>query len=127
MNLTRIGGALLAVALPFAVTGVASASPHTSFTLTVSSPDGDLEVVELQCDPPGGSHPNAKSACMELHRAHGDFDALADHQEPASCTMEYRPVTAEAHGTWHGQPADWTHDFGNDCTLRTATGSVFHF
>ena len=127
MNLTRIGGALLAVALPFAVTGVASASTCTSLTLTVSSPDGVAEVVELECDPPGGSHPNAKSACAELHRAQGDFDELADHQPPASCTMEYRPVTAEAHGTWHGQPADWTREFGNGCTLRTATGSVFRF
>jgi hypothetical protein len=127
MNLTRIGGALLAVALPFVVTGVAGASPHTSLTLTISSPDGVEKVVELECDPAGGSHPNAKSACRELHRAQGDFEELADHQPAESCTMEYRPVTAEAHGTWLGNPADWTHDFGNDCTLRTATGSVFHF
>lgn len=127
MKLTRIGGALLAVALPFAVTGVASASTHTSFTLTVSSPDGDVEVVELECDPPGGTHPNAKSACVELHRARGDFDKLADHQVPMSCTLEYRPVTAEAYGTWHGQPADWTREFGNGCALRAATGSVFRF
>lgn len=127
MNLTRIGGVLLAVALPFAVTGVAGASTHTSLTLTISAPDGAAEMVELQCDPPGGTHPNAKSACVELHMSQGDFDELADHQEPASCTMEYRPVTAQAHGTWHGDPVHWTHDFGNACTLRTATGSVFQF
>jgi hypothetical protein len=127
MKLTRIGGALLAVALPFAVTGVAGASSQTSFTLTVSSPDGSSSVVELECDPPGGTHPNAKSACMELHRSQGDFDALADHQAPENCTMEYRTVTAEAHGTWHGDEVDWVHEFGNDCALRTATGSVFRF
>lgn len=127
MNLTRIGGALLAVALPFAITGVASASSHTSFTLTVAVPEGDTQMVVLECDPPGGTHPNAKSACVELHRAHGDFDALAEFQEPASCTMEYRPVTAQAHGTWHGEPVHWTHEFGNDCALRTATGAVFRF
>jgi hypothetical protein len=127
MNRTRIGGALLAVALPFVFTGVAGASTHTSITLTVASPEGDSETVELECDPPGGTHPNAKSACVELHRAHGDFDALADQQEPASCTMEYRPVLAEAYGTWHGEPVEWAHEFGNDCTLRTATGSVFLF
>jgi hypothetical protein len=59
--------------------------------------------------------------------AQGDFDKLADHQPSASCTMEYRPLTAEARGTWHGNPADWRHEFGNDCTLRAATGSVFRF
>lgn len=127
MKLTRIGGALLAVALPFAVTGIAGASSQTSFTLTVSSPDGWSEIVELECDPPGGSHPNAKSACVELHMSHGDFDELADHQPPMSCTMEYRPVIAEAHGTWHGDAVDWVQEFPNDCTLRTATGSVFRF
>lgn len=127
MNRTRIAAVLMAVALPFAVTGVADASPETFVTLTVATPEGDTATVDLQCDPPDGTHPNAKSACAELHRAHGDFEALADLQEPASCTMEYRPVTAEAHGTWHGEPLDWTHEYSNDCTLRTATGTVFLF
>jgi hypothetical protein len=127
MNLTRIGGVLLAVVLPFVVTGVAAASPDTSLTLTVSVPNGSAEVVQLECDPPGGSHPHAKPACAALRKAHGDFDALADQQEPASCTMEYRPVVARAHGRWHGQPVHWKHEFGNDCTLRTATGPVFRF
>ena len=127
MNRTRIGGALLAVALPFAFTGVAGASPHTAITLTLAPPERAGEVVELECDPPGGSHPNAWAACVELHRARGNFDALADLQEPVNCTMEYRPVVAEAHGTWHGKPVNWTREFGNDCTLLAATGSVFRF
>ncbi|MFI7675243.1 SSI family serine proteinase inhibitor [Actinophytocola sp. NPDC049390] len=127
MNRTRIGGALLAVALPFAFTGVAGASAPTSITLTVGAPERGGATVELECHPPGGSHPNAWSACVALHRAHGDFDALADQQEPASCTMEYRPVVAQAHGTWRGKPVEWTREFGNDCTLETATGSVFRF
>jgi hypothetical protein len=127
MNLTRIGGVLLALALPFAVTGVASASPHTSLTLTISSPEGVEKVVELECDPAGGTHPNAKAACVALHRAHGDFGALPDQQPVTSCTLEYRPVTATAQGTWHGHAADWTQEFGNDCALSAATGSVFRF
>jgi hypothetical protein len=127
MNRTRIGGALLAVALPFAFTGTAGATTHTAITLTVTTPDGFGEVVELECDPPGGTHPNARSACVALHRAHGDFDALADMQEPVACTMEYRPVTAEAHGTWHDEPVDWTREYGNDCALRAETGAVFRF
>lgn len=125
---TRLSGALLAVALPFAVTGVASASPSLSLlTLTVAAPDGSAESVELVCDPPSGTHPNARRACAELHAAQGDFDALPDHQEPAFCTMEYQPVTAVAEGTWRGEPVRWAREFGNKCSLRTATGSVFLF
>jgi hypothetical protein len=127
MMFTRLSGALLAVALPFAVTGVASASPDTSLTLTVAVPDGSAESVELACDPPGGTHPNAKRACAELHAAQGDFDALPDNQEQAFCTMEYQPVTAVAEGTWHGEPVRWAREFGNKCSLRTATGTVFLF
>jgi hypothetical protein len=127
MMFTRLSGALLAVALPFAVTGVASASPDTSLTLTVAVPDGSAESVELACDPAGGTHPNAKAACAELHAAQGDFSALPANQAPAYCTMEYQPVTAVAEGTWHGEPVKWSREFGNDCELHASTGPVFQF
>ena len=48
-------------------------------------------------------------------------------QSPTSCTLEYRPVVARAHGSWHGKPVHWTQEFGNDCALRSATGAVFRF
>jgi hypothetical protein len=127
MNLTRIGGVLLAVALPFVGAGVAAASPETSLELTITDPKGDVEVSKLECDPPGGSHPSATSACWELHMARGVLDALADQQQPTNCTMEYRPMTAHAEGVWHGKPVEWTKKFSNDCTLHTATGTVFDF
>jgi hypothetical protein len=127
MNRTRIAGALLAVALPFAFTGVAGASADTSITLVVAGTDGPAKTVVLECDPPRGAHPHARSACRALHRAEGDFDALAALQAPQSCTLEYQPVLAQAHGTWHGEPVDWTHEFGNGCALRAATGNVFRF
>jgi hypothetical protein len=128
MNFTRLSGALLAVALPFAVTGFASASTVTSVvTLAVYAPGGALETVELECDPAGGTHPNPTDACDELLLAQGDFDALADQQELTNCTMEYRPVSAVAYGTWRGEPVWWEREFGNHCTLRTATGTVFQF
>ena len=86
-----------------------------------------METVELECDPAGGTHPNPKDACDELLLAQGDFDALAYQQELTNCTMEYRPVIAVAYGTWRGEPVFWEHEFGNHCTLRTATGTVFQF
>lgn len=127
MKFTRLSGALLAVALPFAVTGVASASSDTALTLTVAASDGSGESVGLLCDPPGGTHPNASSACADLLAAQGDFEALPDQQEPAFCTMEYQPVTAVAVGTWRGEPVRWAHEYGNACSLHTATGTVFLF
>lgn len=126
MKFTRLSGALLAVALPFAVSGVASACPDTSLTLTVAALDGDAETVRLACEPAGGSHPNASSACAEIVAAQGDFDKLAT-DEMTACTMEYQPVVAIVEGTWRGEPISWQREFSNGCTLRTATGTVFVF
>lgn len=125
--LTRLSGALLAVALPFAVSGVASACPDTTLTLTVTTQEGDAESVELTCEPPGGTHPNATAACTEVLAAQGDFESLPGNQEVTACTMEYRPVTAVAEGKWHGEPVSWEHEYGNACSLHTATGAVFRF
>jgi hypothetical protein len=127
MTFSRLSGALLAVALPFAVTGVASACPDTSLTLTVAVPDGSAESVQLACDPPGGTHPNATRACAEVHAAQGDFNDLPGDQELAACTMDYRPVIAVAEGTWQGEHVSWEAEFSNDCVLRGATGTVFLF
>jgi hypothetical protein len=127
MKHTRLSGALLAVALPFAMSGVAGASPDTSLVLTIVTQNGDSESVALTCDPPGGAHPNAKSACAEIQAAQGDFTALPGESEQTMCTMEYQPVTAQAEGTWRGEPVDWAHDYGNGCTLHTTTGAVFLF
>jgi hypothetical protein len=127
MRFTRLSGALLVVALPFAVSGVASASRAPSLVLMIVAQNGDSESVALTCDPPGGTHPNAKSACAEIKAAKGDFTALPGASGQTTCTMEYQPVTARAEGTWRGKPVDWAHDYGNGCTLHTATGAVFMF
>jgi hypothetical protein len=131
MNITRLCGALLAVALPFALTGVAtgtaSASPMTAFTLTVAALEGPADTVELECEPTGGSHPHARRACAELFAARGKFENLPGELEHTSCTMEYRPVVAIAEGTWRGEHVEWEQEFSNGCTLRAATGSVFRF
>jgi hypothetical protein len=127
MNLTRLSAVLLAVALPFATTGVAAADPDTSLTLTVAAPEGARESVELECEPMGGSHPNPLRACMELRMADGDFERLPGRPDITNCTMEYRPVTAVAEGTWDGERVAWKREFSNACTLHTVTGSIFQF
>lgn len=127
MNITRLSGALLAVALPFAVTGVASANTSTTLSLTLAMPEGPAKTVELQCDPEGGTHPNPTEACAELLAVQGDFTALPANQQLTNCTMEYRPVIAVADGTWNGEPVAWEHEFSNHCTMGSATGTVFRF
>lgn len=126
MTFTRLSGALLAVVLPFAMSGVADACPGTSLTLTVAALEGDTEAVQLACEPAGGSHPNASQACTDIVAAQGDFDSLTA-DESTACTMEYRPVVATAEGTWRGEPISWQREFGNGCALRSATGAVFLF
>jgi len=127
MTLTRLGGVLAAVALSFVATGFASASTAcSSLTLTIASPEGPATTVALTCDPAGGSHPDPKTACAELRAVAGDFDELAGEQTTA-CTMEYRPVIANADGTWHGRPVYWEARFSNHCTMTSATGTVFRF
>jgi subtilisin inhibitor-like len=118
---------LLAVALPFAVSGTASASPETSLVLTIVTRDGASESVTLTCHPPGGAHPHAPRACVEIQRAHGDFTALPGEPEQTICTLEYQPVTARAKGRWRGDPVDWKHEYGNACAMHADTGTVFLF
>lgn len=127
MRLSGIGGALLALALPFVGSGVAGACPDTTLTLTVAVPEGDAESVQLTCEPAGGTHPNAISACEELLAAHGDLDGLPGDDEQTACTMVYQPVIAVAEGTWRGEPVAWESEYGNSCALRTAIGTVFLF
>ena len=127
MKFTRLSGALLAAVLPFAMSGVADASPATSLMLMVIDSNGGADSVVLTCDPPDGTHPNATRACADIHAARGDFSALRGDQQQTMCTMEYQPVTAIAEGMWRGDPVEWEHEFGNSCTLHTTTGSVFQF
>jgi subtilisin inhibitor-like len=115
---------LVAVALLATVlAGSASADrPRSVLTLTAGK-----STVHLLCHPDGGSHPDATSACRAITTAHGDFDKLPDSPTFVACTMEYRPVTATARGTWHGHRVHWQHKYANPCTLRADTGVVFDF
>jgi hypothetical protein len=116
---------LAAIALSFVTTGFASASTDSLLTLTIAPTGGTPTTMRLTCDPAGGSHPDAKTACEELLTAEGDFDALAG--KTTACTMEYRPVVANAIGTWHGHPVLWKGRYANPCTMTSATGTVFRF
>jgi hypothetical protein len=117
--------ALLAPAAPAAA---AAPSPGGKLVLAVipaGQSSGPLRLATLECDPDGGSHAAAATACAELHAVGGDLTALADNG--GICTREYRPVTAIAAGTWQGDPVAYRATFPNHCVLLDATGEVFDF
>ncbi|MET8154070.1 SSI family serine proteinase inhibitor [Actinoplanes sp. NPDC049668] len=119
--------ALLAPGAPAAAAPAAPA-PSSRLVLAVfpaGQETGPMRLATLQCDPDGGSHAAAGSACDDLHKVNGDLTALAD--DDAICTREYRPVTAIARGTWQGDPVAYTESFPNHCVLLSATGEVFNF
>ncbi|MFF0728935.1 SSI family serine proteinase inhibitor [Streptomyces sp. NPDC004134] len=81
----------------------------------------------LNCDPVGGTHPAAESACTDLTQVDGRFEDLSDKQ--GACTMQYEPVELHATGTWRGKPVDYVSEvFPNPCMADLATGgNVFNF
>ena len=128
MTSPRLGGSVLAAAALFSVafaTPAFAQVPMSTLTLTLEVPEGGLSTVRLDCDPPGGSHPEPWTACDELATAGGDLAGLQD--EPVACTMDFRPVTASARGVWDGEVVLWEQEFSNPCTLNAATGTVFAF
>ncbi|MCP2168056.1 subtilase-type protease inhibitor [Goodfellowiella coeruleoviolacea] len=128
---TVLAAAVVAVA-PLATPALASgehdqrAPEPSSLVLTTTGMDGSRSV-SLLCDPASGNHPAADQACQALTSAEGDFDKLSGGQDSMVCTMDYRPVTASAQGTWRGKPVSFRKEYPNACALRAKTGKVFEF
>jgi hypothetical protein len=119
--------ALIAIGTPAAAAPTAPA-PDSTLVLAVLPADHSgvpSRLATLECDPDGGSHATAGSACDDLRLVDGDIPALAD--EHGICTRVYQPVTAIAAGTWEGNPVAYRETFSNRCVLLRATGEVFDF
>lgn len=118
----RIAACGLALLATLALTpGTASAERYSArYVLTVTDEGtGQRSVTTLDCDPVGGTHPEADAACAAIAAA-GSIEAIAPAE--GFCTMEYRPITATAHGR-----EQFERTFGNPCVLRMAKGEVFAF
>ena len=114
-----IAGAVVAL-VPAAPSEAAS-----SLRLTLDHPDrGASRSVTLHCEPPGGGHPEAARACSELSASGGGIEHAPDGR---MCTTVHSPVTARAKGSWRGKPVRFQTEYGNDCVMRSRTGSVFAF
>ncbi|WP_407565738.1 SSI family serine proteinase inhibitor [Streptomyces sp. 184] len=126
----------VAVLLPLTAAATASAerplpepfeATHLRLTTKFVSDRARGGFTYLNCDPVGGTHPAAESACTDLTKVDGRFEDLSDKQ--GACTMQYEPVELHATGTWRGKPVDYVSEvFPNPCVADLATGgNVFHF
>ncbi len=93
-------------------------SEQTALTITVLTDEGsEPKVLELQCDPPGGDHPNAEAACAALEGVQGQA-ALAPVPADQVCTEIYGgPQTATITGIYQGADVDASFSRENGCEI----------
>ncbi|MEU8344203.1 Subtilisin inhibitor-like [Actinomadura meyerae] len=107
----------------------AAAAPLTVIQLSVVPQlgSGAARTATLECDPVGGTHPNAKVACAELDAANGDIRQVPS-RSGYGCLGIWLPVTATATGYWHGVPiTPYSETFSNDGCARIGHGYVLDF
>jgi len=87
-----------------------------SLEITVSSGiDAESTSWTLTCDPPGGTHPDAESACRVLDEAEHPF---APVPADMACTQVYGgPETATITGTWDGDPVAASYKRTDGCEI----------
>lgn len=130
MARTRLLFACLALATPLvpataAATPLAAPLPASGLVLSVRPEMGILSTTQLNCEPAGGLHKNAKDACDGLAPVEGDFTKMED--SGAMCTMELNPTKATLRGKWRGKKVVFEEVFSNPCVMRVNTGKVFDF
>jgi hypothetical protein len=125
-------GAGLAAAITVAGTAMAApaaqaaAAKPTYLALSVRVEGARPLLATLRCQPPRGSHTHAAEACAAVDAVKGKLANLKP-QDGVMCTMEYRPATAVAKGTWRGRAVQYKKTFSNSCALGAGTGPVFRF
>ncbi|WP_435239734.1 subtilase-type protease inhibitor [Streptomyces sp. YPW6] len=86
--------------------------------------------VTLDCAPTArGSHPDPAAACKQLASVRGEFAELAAGPSNRTCTRQWDPVVATAHGVWQGKPVRFSTTYGNACEMAGSMNdnAVFAF
>jgi hypothetical protein len=101
-----------------------AAAPRASLTITVlNGPDKKISHWTLQCDPAGGTHPDAAQACAALLAVKNPFAPIRTGQECPMILASSRRVTFV--GTWYGTKVDRTIiDGGCDLANWSRLGQV---
>ncbi|MGP4015486.1 SSI family serine proteinase inhibitor [Saccharopolyspora sp. 5N708] len=114
-----------AVLVPGGASAASDNAEPSTITLTVTELRNS-RTVTLNCDPAGGNHPRATTACDELRGVDGDAQRL-ELNKSKICTKESRQVRASGAGAWRGQQVNFEVSAANPCELKARTGSVFDF
>ena len=121
-----LAGSAMLPATAAAVPAAENPAPSSTVQLSMQEENQpQASVTTLTCEPSGGTHPEADSACDALIGADGDFAQLP--VESRACTLQYAPVTVHASGTWRGEPVHFQHTYANRCAAASETGGVFSF
>lgn len=101
-----------------------AAAPKASLTITVlNGPDRKISHWTLQCDPAGGTHPDATGACAALLALKNPFAPIRAGQDCPMILASARRVTFV--GTWFGAKVDATIiDGGCDLANWSKLGQV---
>lgn len=124
MQRTILGPVVACAAAATCVVGLAApasaARTDADHVLTLEFENsGEQRQVSLDCNPVGGTHPNAEEACDLIAEA-GTIEEIP--VEEGFCTMEHNPVTVSSMGA-----EEYSETFGNPCQLGLAKGAVFEF
>jgi hypothetical protein len=107
--------------------GGAPAAAQSRLTVTVrANLQAQPRVWQLQCDPPGGDHPNPASACAALERAPHPFAPVPSGV--ACAQLVAGPERATIEGRWRGEEVHATYKRTDSCEEDRwqALADVFH-
>lgn len=87
---------------------------RTRLTITVwADPETPPRAWQLQCDPPGGDHPNSATACEALERTPHPFAPVASGMVCAQIVAG--PERATIEGLWRGDSVHATYKRTDSC------------
>ena len=123
--------ALLALAVVGVLTGCggsAADSAATSLRITVwprGEDAGESSTWTLDCDPAGGTHPQAQEVCARLAALEEPF---APVPEDAICTQQYGgPTEAQVVGEYEGRPVETRFHRRDGCHIARWQKHAFLF
>lgn len=123
-----LAGAVAVCAAAVCVTAVpAAAATPSTLTLTAALDGRAPHAVELTCDPIGGNHPDAQTACLQLTEVDGDIARMPGTQAHVFCPMIFQPITVSATGLWRGRTVLFQDRYTNSCERDNKTGLLFRF
>ncbi|MFJ1460221.1 SSI family serine proteinase inhibitor [Nocardia sp. N2S4-5] len=102
-------GTVAAAAVLLSAGSAVAEEPVTRLVLTREDSDQPTRTVTLTCDPVGGSHPAAATACGFLAPL---GELTLPEEDPGVRCFRYHPVVYRAEGTLHGTPISVERTYG---------------